>query len=162
MLKGFFANINMKAKNKVKGSQVVVELFTLFLGFMLMLAKNPFNIIRKRINVHGVPILVKIRQELWPLSPNIPICMSLVVRCRTAPYKYSLLSLHMKTKVGFMSFHSELCLYDNNYRTTFCGILDFEAQLWKKNKKIVPSNFDLIFNKILSLRPKNPQNTTFS
>ena len=26
MLKGFFANINMKAKNKVKGSQVVVEL----------------------------------------------------------------------------------------------------------------------------------------
>ena len=64
MLKGFFANINMKAKNKVKGSQVVVELFTLFLGFMLMLAKNPFNIIRKSINVHGVPILVKIGQKL--------------------------------------------------------------------------------------------------
>ena len=35
MLKGFFANINMKGKNKV-GSQVVVELFTLFLAFMLM------------------------------------------------------------------------------------------------------------------------------
>ena len=64
MLKGFFANINMKAKNKVKGSQGVVELFTLFLGFMLMLAKKPFNIIRKSINVHGVPILVKIGQKL--------------------------------------------------------------------------------------------------
>ena len=64
MLKGFFANIAMKAKNKVKGSKVVVELFTLFLAFMLMLAKNPFNIIRKSINAHGVPILVRIGQKL--------------------------------------------------------------------------------------------------
>ena len=64
MLKGFFANINMKAKNKVKGSEVVVELFTLFLAFMLMLAKNPFGIIRKSIKAHGVPILVKIGQKL--------------------------------------------------------------------------------------------------
>ena len=64
MLKGFFANINMKAKNKVKGSQVVVELFTLFLAFMLMLAKNPFNIIRKSIKAHGEPIFVKIGQQL--------------------------------------------------------------------------------------------------
>ena len=64
MLKGFFANINMKAKNKVKGFQVVVELFTLFLAFMLMLAKNPFNIISKPINVLGMPILVRIGQKL--------------------------------------------------------------------------------------------------
>ena len=64
MLKGFFANINMKAKNKVKGFQVVVELFTLFLAFMLMLAKNPFSIIRKPINAPSVPILVKIGQKL--------------------------------------------------------------------------------------------------
>ena len=64
MLKGFFANINMKAKNKMKGSQVVVELFTLFLGFMLMLAKNPFNIIHKSLNAHGVPNLVRIGQKL--------------------------------------------------------------------------------------------------
>ena len=54
----------MKAKNKVKGSQVVVELFTLFLAFMLMLAKNPFNIISKPINVLGMPILVRIGQKL--------------------------------------------------------------------------------------------------
>ena len=64
MIKGFLANINMKAKNKVKGSQVVVELFTLFLAFMLMLAKNPFNIISKPINVLGMPILVRIGQKL--------------------------------------------------------------------------------------------------
>ena len=64
MLKGFFANITMKAKNKVKGSKVVVELFTLFLAFMLMLAKNPFNIIRKHLNAPSVPILVKIGQKL--------------------------------------------------------------------------------------------------
>ena len=56
MLKGFFANINMKAKNKVKGSQVVVELFTQILSFMLMLAKNPFSIICKSIKAHGVAI----------------------------------------------------------------------------------------------------------
>ena len=61
---GFFANINMKAINKVKGSQVVVELFILFLAFMLMLAKNPFNIIRKPIKAPCVPILVKIGQKL--------------------------------------------------------------------------------------------------
>ena len=64
MLKGFFANITMKAKNKVKGSKVVVELFTLFLAFMLMLAKNPFSIISKSIKAHAVPILVKIGQKL--------------------------------------------------------------------------------------------------
>ena len=58
------SNINMKAKNKVKGSQVVVELFALFLAFMLMLAKNPFNIISKPINVLGMPILVRIGQKL--------------------------------------------------------------------------------------------------
>ena len=54
----------MKAKNKVKGSKVVVELFTLFLAFMLMLAKNPFSIISKSIKAHAVPILVKIGQKL--------------------------------------------------------------------------------------------------
>ena len=55
MLKGFVANINMKAKNKVKGSQVVVELFTLFLGFMLMLAKNPFGAFNKNPFALSVP-----------------------------------------------------------------------------------------------------------
>ena len=44
--------------------QVVVELFTLFLAFMLMLAKNPFNIISKPINVLGMPIQVRIGQKL--------------------------------------------------------------------------------------------------
>ena len=43
MLKGFFANINMKAKNKVKSSTTTLEPFTLFLAFMVMLAKNSFN-----------------------------------------------------------------------------------------------------------------------
>ena len=40
------------------------EPFTLFLAFMLMLAKNPFNIIRKPINVLDVPNLIKIGQKL--------------------------------------------------------------------------------------------------
>ena len=61
------------------------EPFTLFLAFMLMLAKNPF-IIHKPIKAPCVPILVKTGLKLWPSSPNIPISMSLVVRCRTAPY----------------------------------------------------------------------------
>ena len=61
-VKGLFAN--MKAKNKVKSSTTTLEPFTLFLAFMVMLAKNPFNIIRKSINAHGVPILVKIGQKM--------------------------------------------------------------------------------------------------
>ena len=64
MLKGFFANINMKAKNKVKSSTTTWKPFTLFLAFMLMLAKNPFSIISKSIKAHAVPILVKIGQKL--------------------------------------------------------------------------------------------------
>ena len=32
--------------------------------------ENPFNIIGKSINAHGVPSLVKIGQKLWPGSPK--------------------------------------------------------------------------------------------
>ena len=82
MLKGFFANINMKAKNKVKGFQVVVELFTLFPAPMLM---PPSSITSKSTKAHAAPILAKIGQKLRPGSPNLHTCTAPVVRSRTAP-----------------------------------------------------------------------------
>ena len=56
--------------DSMKSSTTPWEPFTRFLGFRLMLPKNPFNIIRKHINAPSVPILVKIEQKLWPGSPK--------------------------------------------------------------------------------------------
>ena len=54
------------------GGAAPLELFDLFWAFMLMLAKSPFNIIRKSINVHGVPILEKTGKNQGMTGPPGP------------------------------------------------------------------------------------------